>query len=148
MSLIRNFLLIGFIYLYFSDPGSNDVFTESYYECSDSPQSVPLFIQSENESSKNSISQSESNTEDNVSDTEDDENIPSDAYIEDMSEDGSYGEASNIKLPNSSFCLDDLIKPECPENLKAVEKVYLILLFLLLSILLISKTKNTVEFEL
>lgn len=91
--------------------------------------SMSLLIKEENEEPENSTVQSPSNA--NMFDPDGDENVLSDTYAEEvMFEDGSNEETSDTKLSDSPFYVDDLMRNENPETLRAGEKVLLLFLTL------------------
>lgn len=91
--------------------------------------SVPLLIKEENDEPENSVIQSSSNA--NMVDQDGDENLFSDTYTEEvMFEEGSNEDTSDTKLSDSPFYVDDLMRNENPETLRAGEKVLLLSLIL------------------
>lgn len=90
---------------------------------------VSLLIKEENEEPENSVIQSSSNA--NMIDPDGDENLLSDTYAEEvMFEEGSNEDTSDTKLSDSPFYVDDLMRNENPETLRAGEKVLLLFLTL------------------
>lgn len=80
-------------------------------------------MKKENELPEDIINQPVSNAD--MIDTDKDENSPSNTYADEVAyEDGSNSETSDTKSSDSPFYVDDLMRNENPESVKAGEKVY------------------------
>lgn len=63
-------------------------------------------------------------SEDDEALTEDDENIQSDSYLDDVVSDNETFSETDSTMLNSSFIVeDDILETDCPANLQSIEKV-------------------------
>ncbi|XP_035225060.1 uncharacterized protein LOC118197632 [Stegodyphus dumicola] len=101
----------------------DDDFVNDFHENNINSDNMPLLhLNEEEEEMQSCFFNRLISPEINDPESNDDEISPSEGFMDDVSEDGNQSEANDSKLSDASYCMDDLLKTECPENLQAVEK--------------------------